>query len=149
MEVNKVTELVGLFVATPPQRISLQGSIANMIESLNESSEQRVEYAFHDLNDYDQDWRPTAPFGTLFVFENYPEQKSSNDYSLEYHHLGTVSGTNHQIVLCVFPGETLEFSLFYDGSEISQELASNIVKDYQKALFKLIEAEKAEDFQLI
>ncbi|PQJ70522.1 hypothetical protein BTO01_04200 [Vibrio jasicida] len=149
VEVNKVTELVGLFVATPPLRIPLQGSIANMIENLNESSEQRVEYAFHDLNDYDQDWRPTAPFGTLFVFENYPEQKSSNDYSLKYHHLGTVSGTNHQIVLCVFPGEMLEFSLFYDGSEISQELASNIAKDYQEVLFKLIEAEKAEDFLLI
>ncbi|MGY3571526.1 condensation domain-containing protein [Vibrio paucivorans] len=148
MEISKVTELVGLFVATPPLRIPLEGSISNMVQRLNENNEQRMEHAFYDLNHYDEHWRPTAPFGTLFVFENYPEQNMGDNYSLGYHHLGTVSGTNHQIVLCLFPGEQLEFSLFYDSSEISAELAKNIIHDYQKVLTKLIDAERAEGLLL-
>ncbi|WP_157939839.1 hypothetical protein [Vibrio kanaloae] len=115
---------------------------------MNENNEQRMEHAFYDLNHYDEHWRPTAPFGTLFVFENYPEQNMGDNYSLGYHHLGTVSGTNHQIVLCLFPGEQLEFSLFYDSSEISAELAKNIIHDYQKVLTKLIDAERAEGLLL-
>jgi amino acid adenylation domain-containing protein/non-ribosomal peptide synthase protein (TIGR01720 family) len=148
MEIKKVTDLVGLFVATPPLRIQLHGSLANMVKQLNEHNDRRIEYAFYDLNHYDEKWRPTAPFGTLFVFENYPEQKALDDYSLIYRHLGTVSGTNHQIVLCLFPGEALQFSLFYDSSEISPELASHIIHDYHEALKRLLGAEEANDLLL-
>ncbi|AUI88591.1 hypothetical protein BS333_20010 [Vibrio azureus] len=145
MDVGKVTELVGLFVATPPLRVHLEGPISQMVKKLNENNQQRIDHAFYDLNHYDDEWRPTAPFGTLFVFENYPEQKGEDKSSLTYRHLGTVSGTNHQIVLCLFPGESLGFSLYYDRSEISAELASQIANDYQAMLIKMIRAESAGD----
>lgn len=136
-DISKVTELVGLFVATPPLRIRTEGDISMLVQQLNADSEQRTEYAFCDLNHYDEHWRPTAPFGTLFVFENYPEQKHQDDYSLQYYHMGTVSGTNHQIVLCQFPDEEMHFSLFYDSTELSTGLASRIADDYRSVLLAL------------
>ncbi|WP_019615348.1 condensation domain-containing protein [Psychromonas ossibalaenae] len=137
-EIDSVTDLVGLFVATPPLRVKVTGSTKSALAQIVDSSSERMEYAFYDLNDYDHKWQPTAPFGTLFVFENYPEQETnSENRSLHIDHIGTTSGTNHQIVVCVFPGEKMGFNLFYDCTELSQNKAVETANQFQLSLMTL------------
>lgn len=145
MEISRITERVGLFVATPPIRLRLEGTVKEMITQIRDHSEQRVEHAFYDLNQYDAQWKPTAPFGTLFVFENYPEKNNQDNLSLIYRHKGTVSGTNHQIVLCLFPGDELSFSLFYDNDELTTVLAEAVARDFLTRLQKIITATKVDE----
>lgn len=145
MEISRITERVGLFVATPPLRLKLKGSLSEMLLQLAGDAEQRIEHAFYDLNHYDEQWHPIAPFGTLFVFENYPEQKRQDDNSVVYRHLGTVSGTNHQIVVCLFPGEALSFSLFYDSNELSVGLASEVAQKFLATLQSITTSSEIED----
>ncbi|AKM47652.1 Carrier domain-containing protein [Edwardsiella anguillarum] len=145
VEISRVTDLVGLFVATPPLRVKLTESLDAVAQQLIDAAEPRTEHAFHDLNRYDERWRPTAPFGTLFVFENYPEQKSQEHDLVQYHHRGTVSGSNHQIVLCQFPADSMPFSLFYDSAELSAALAERIAHDYRTTLQLLPASQQLSD----
>lgn len=146
-EIPNILERVGLFVATPPLRVNVTGHIASILEAIVEQSTPRLEYAFFDLNIYDETAGPTAPFGTLFVFENYPEQSSDNGHDSDQHklkmkHLGATSGTNHQIVVCVFPGVEMGFNLFFDSTELSREKAKDVAKIFKSSLLTLCDTDE-------
>lgn len=137
-KIPEVTALVGLFVATPPLRVRLQGDLREELKQISCFRNERTEYAFFDLNYYDSQLRPDSPFGTLFVFENYPQQtKESTNITLKLEHIGTTSGTNHQIVVCIFPGQNMAFNLFYDQTEISESIAIDISTNYKQELLNL------------
>ncbi|BDU39736.1 condensation domain-containing protein [Vibrio nigripulchritudo] len=140
--IHAITHMVGLFLATPPVRVNVSGNIAFALSNLVENSANRLEYGFFDLNEYDEDWKPVAPFGTLFVFDNYPDQENhptSKMLSLEK--LGTVSGTNHQLVLCVTPGHAMSYTLFFDGTEISEEVANLVANEFLSSMLTLCETD--------
>ncbi|WP_224055879.1 condensation domain-containing protein [Vibrio penaeicida] len=136
-----IDRMMGVFSATPPLRINVNGDVSSALSQIAESSAERLEYGFLDLNEYDEEWVPTTRGGTLFVFnsqlahEIQPIHPRTQNLTLE--RLGTVSGTSHQIIMSVTSGHAMSFNLFFDSTEISEEVANLIANEFLSSLLTL------------
>ncbi|MBD1557489.1 amino acid adenylation domain-containing protein [Vibrio sp. S9_S30] len=122
-EIDNVQSLFGLFVASPVLRVKgvSHKSVEKHLDEIALSQLDRQQYAFHELNHYDEHWVPTSPFGSLFVFENMPDGETDEKPPFEYEVVDVVSGSNHQTVLCLVPTpNNLMLKLFFDSNELSK-----------------------------
>ncbi|MGP2835812.1 amino acid adenylation domain-containing protein [Serratia nevei] len=127
-DIEQVQTLFGLCVASPVLRLRAirRRPLYELLDDIADSQTFRQKYAFSELNRYDENWVPTSPFGSLFVFENMPKPAMDPRLPFQCRVMDIVSGSNHQTVLCLFPeAERLAISLFYDSHEIARE---NIVE---------------------
>ncbi|GLQ72311.1 non-ribosomal peptide synthetase [Vibrio penaeicida] len=123
-EIDNVESLFGLFVASPVLRVKgiKNKSVGKHLEDIALSQLDRQQYAFHEINHYDEQWVPTSPFGSLFVFENMPDGETEEKPPFEYEVVDVVSGSNHQTVLCLVPTpDNLMLKLFFDSNELSKQ----------------------------
>lgn len=140
-QINDVTDLVGLFVSAPPLRLSniRHKTTEELLVEISNTQANRQDYAFFDLNLYDSQWKPKSPFGCLFVFENMPEARINNYVPFKLDVSNFVSGSNHQMVICLFPKEkNIELSLFFDSTELSEKTASKVIQGFIENLQKVI-----------
>jgi hypothetical protein len=72
--------------------------MSDLLEDISRAQRDRQRFAFHELNQYDQNWLPVSPFGSLFVFENMPEAHLDDGLPFRIKLLDVVSGSNHQTV---------------------------------------------------
>lgn len=140
-QIANVTDLVGLFVAAPPLRLSdiKRKTTEELLLEISNSQANRQEYAFFDLNIYDSKWKPKSPYGCLFVFENMPEARINKYVPFNLDVSSFVSGSNHQMVICLFPKEkNIELSLFFDSTELSEKTACEVIHGFIENLQKVI-----------
>ncbi|WP_323047263.1 condensation domain-containing protein [Paraburkholderia sp.] len=141
-EIDNAEHLVGLFVASPVLRLTAirQRSLSDLLEDISATQRDRQQFAFHELNQYDQNWLPVSPFGSLFVFENMPEAHLDNDLPFRFKLLDVVSGSNHQTVFCLFPHKDgLQLRLFYDARELAEETVACLLTRFIGILDNMIE----------
>ncbi|MBH2663716.1 amino acid adenylation domain-containing protein [Serratia ureilytica] len=133
-DIEQVQTLFGLCVASPVLRLQAirRRPIYALLADIADSQTLRQKYAFSELNRYDEQWVPTSPFGSLFVFENMPQPQKDPRLPFTFRVTDIVSGSNHQTVLCLFPeAERLAISLFYDSHEIAQETIVAVGRRFQ------------------
>ncbi|MBD1557602.1 AMP-binding protein [Vibrio sp. S9_S30] len=141
-----IERMVGVFSATPPLRINVSGEVSQALYHIAETSTDRLEYGYLDLNEYDDEWVPITNWGTLFVFNNQTEHKAQQTHTknLLSEQLGTVSGTNHQVIMSVTLGHAMSFNLFFDSTEINEEVANLIANEYLSSLLTLCRNDSLE-----
>lgn len=133
-DIEQVQTLFGLCVASPVLRLQAirRRPIYALLADIADSQTLRQKYAFSELNRYDEQWVPTSPFGSLFVFENMPQPQKDPRLPFTFRVTDIVSGSNHQTALCLFPeAERLAISLFYDSHEIAQETIVAVGRRFQ------------------
>ncbi|CZF84613.1 non-ribosomal peptide synthetase [Grimontia marina] len=123
-EIENVESLFGLFVASPVLRATQiwEKSAAELLHEIQTTQPDRQQFAFQELNHYDENWVPTSPFGSLFVFENMPEAEVGGTLPFTFEPVMTVSGSNHQTVFCILPlVDGYKLNLFYDARELRED----------------------------
>lgn len=137
-EIEHVDRLAGMFVASPVLRLRYIHSRSNedLLADIASSQPDRQQHAFHELNHYDEHWRPTSPFGSLLVYESMPAPEIADDMPFTLKPFDATSGSNHQTVLCLLPdSQHFGFILFYDSGEVSdttiQSVASRFVAELE------------------
>ncbi|MDR3738308.1 MAG: amino acid adenylation domain-containing protein [Terracidiphilus sp.] len=142
-QVDDAEHLVGLFIASPVLRLTAirQRSVADLLDDIARTQPDRQQFAFYDLNHYNQNWVPESPFGSLFVFQNMPELDLGSDPPFRISLLEAVSGSNHQTVFCLTPqSEGLQLQLFYDARELSEETAAQLLARFVSVLINMVTA---------
>ncbi|CCN80747.1 Putative ANTIBIOTIC SYNTHETASE [Vibrio nigripulchritudo SFn27] len=143
-EIDNVQSLFGLFVASPVLRVKGVSNkpVEKHLDDIALSQLDRQQYAFHELNHYDEHWVPTSPFGSLFVFENMPDGETDETPPFEYEVVDVVSGSNHQTVLCLVPTpENLMLKLFFDSSELSKHHVQEVFDRFVMVVELLTESQ--------
>ncbi|MCP4296965.1 MAG: hypothetical protein GY786_15285 [Proteobacteria bacterium] len=140
-----IQQTVGVFSAHPPLRIIVKGKVSKALSQIAETYTERLKYGFLDLNEYNEEWVPTPGLGTLFLFNNQPEKESeTSSSSLVSEQLGTVSGSNHQMVMSVTSGSEMTFSLLFDTTQISENVANEVTNEYLSSLLTLCHADSLD-----
>lgn len=136
-EIEHVDKLAGMFVASPVLRLKHIHSRRNedLLADIASSQPDRQQYAFHELNRYDDAWRPTSPFGSLLVFESMPAPEIGDDLPFTLQPFDGTSGSNHQTVLCLLPDtQHFGFVLFYDCREIGDKTIQGVAERFIEEL---------------
>lgn len=131
--IEQVDRLAGMFVASPVLRLQGIHSRSNeaLLAEIASSQPDRQQYAFHELNHYDDAWRPTSPFGSLLVFESMPAPEIGDDVPFTLQPYGGSSGSNHQTVICLLPdAKHFGFIVFYDCREVGDETIQAVAKRF-------------------
>lgn len=139
--IDDVAQLAGLFVASPVlrlQQVRHQPASA-LLADIARSQPDRQQHAFYELNHYDSRWKPTSPFGSLFVFESMPKARIG-ELPFTVTPLDNVSGSNHQTVLCLIPeADELHLSLFYDAGELSAQTIGRLCTRFIQRIEMLVQ----------
>ncbi|RXJ69818.1 hypothetical protein CS022_23660 [Veronia nyctiphanis] len=133
-EIENVESLFGLFVASPVLRATQirEKSAAELLHEIQTTQPDRQQFAFQELNHYDENWVPTSPFGSLFVFENMPEAEVSRALPFSVEPVMTVSGSNHQTVFCILPlADSYKLNLFYDARELREDTLQELLSRFK------------------
>lgn len=145
-EIHDVDKCVGMFVASPVLRLRHihSRSDEDMLSDIVASQPDRQQYAFHELNHYDEKWHPTSPFGSLLVFESMPAAEMGDNPPFTMRAIDGTSGSNHQTVLCLLPdANQLGFVLFYDGGEVSSATIDSVCTGFIQQLEALSSLKEA------
>ncbi|PQV48064.1 non-ribosomal peptide synthase protein (TIGR01720 family)/amino acid adenylation domain-containing protein [Paraburkholderia sp. BL21I4N1] len=140
-QIDDVARLVGLFVASPVLRLIYvrQRSVFDLLDDIRGTQSDRQQFAFHELNHYDAQWVPQAPFGSLFVFENMPEADFGSAPPFRLKPLNAISGSNHQTVLCLIPhADGLRLRLFYDTRELREDTVTRLLGQFVAILDDMV-----------
>ncbi len=129
---------VGAFSATPPLRVNVKGKVSQALSNIAEKSLERLRHGFLDLNEYNEEWDPEPSLGTLYIFNNKAEKELETlPRSLVSEPLGTVSGTNHQMVISITSGSTVTFTLLFDFTEVSEKVANEVANEFLSSMLTL------------
>ncbi|MFL9919753.1 amino acid adenylation domain-containing protein [Paraburkholderia fungorum] len=140
-QIGDAAHLVGLFIASPVLRLTAirQRSVPDLLDDIARTQPDRQQFAFYELNQYDQNWVPESPFGSLFVFQNMPELDLGSDPPFRISLVDAVSGSNHQTVFCLSPHpEGLRLQLFYDARELAQETVARLLARFTTVLVNMV-----------
>ncbi|MEO0539238.1 MAG: amino acid adenylation domain-containing protein [Cyanobacteria bacterium P01_A01_bin.105] len=135
-DLSGVESMVGLFINTVPLRTQLphDAMLLPWLQRLQTEQRSRDTHGYTALTDL-QDWSEvpngTPLFDSLLVFENYPLSIESATRNLAD---GLVlkdgqgyERTNYPLTLVVIPGESIQLSLRYDASQISDAAAHRLL----------------------
>jgi amino acid adenylation domain-containing protein/non-ribosomal peptide synthase protein (TIGR01720 family) len=134
-ELEGVEEMVGLFINTLPVRMRLPAG-ARLGAWLAELQRTQVEAREHEYTPLVQvhGWsevpRGTPLFESLFVFENYPIERSATgevDAQLELTEGRGVEWSSYPLALVASPGSQLSLTLTWDGSRFGEESIDQVV----------------------
>ncbi|ASS75351.1 hypothetical protein CIG75_10345 [Tumebacillus algifaecis] len=116
-------EMVGLFIGTLPIRVQIESTQAVLpyLRALQQRQSEVREYEYTPLVDI-QKWSEVshgqALFDTIFVFENYPMDRSltENVGGLLVEEIMSEEWNNYPLTLTVVPGSKLMLKAMYDQS---------------------------------
>ncbi|MEL7500838.1 MAG: amino acid adenylation domain-containing protein [Cyanobacteria bacterium J06554_6] len=127
-DLTGIESMVGLFINTVPlrSRLTNDAMLLPWLQQLQTEQRDRDIHSYTALADL-QDWSevPNGPplFDSLLVFENYPvsidlvTRNLADDLVLKDGQ--GYERTNYPLTLVVIPGESIQLSLRYDASQIS------------------------------
>ncbi len=135
--------MVGLFINTLPIRaqISNEINILNWVKEFNISLNDLREYEHSSLVDIQKLCNLPAKqnlFDTLFVFENYPTDYSSNSTgSIKLKDFNSFEETNFPITIISAPGEIIKIDAAYDVGKI-EEFRIDLLLNHFKNILQYI-----------
>ncbi|HZI56986.1 MAG TPA: condensation domain-containing protein, partial [Verrucomicrobiae bacterium] len=130
-ELAEIERMVGLFINTVPLRVHLPAgeSFVDVLTGIQESQSEMLSVYHLGLSEIQHGTGFEQLFDTIFVFENYPLDRSLLERSFAGPRIAGVEmldGAHYPLALMIAPGEQLHVRLDFDPARFSAEQASTI-----------------------
>lgn len=134
-------EMVGLFINTLPARVRIDGSapVALWLQALQTEQLALREFEHSSLTDV-QGWsevpRGQPLFESLFVFENFPVDRSlqTEHFGLRVSEAVLHEQTNFPLTLVLVPGERLQMKIGFDAARFSSDEIARLFAAYREVV---------------
>jgi amino acid adenylation domain-containing protein/non-ribosomal peptide synthase protein (TIGR01720 family) len=138
-ELAEIEQMVGLLINTVPLRVCLRAgeSFIGLLERIQESQSKMLNVYHLGLSDIQHAAGLEQLFDTIFVFENYPLDRSLLERSfagLRIAGVEMLDGAHYPLALMIAPGERLHVRLDYDPVRFNTEQASTIASRFIRLL---------------
>ena len=144
-EVDRVGEIVGMFLTTLPLRITIEPDqpVSEWLAALQRQLLDLQQFQYSSLAEI-QSWSDVAPGESLFdvvlVFENYPTAPQRADDGLAIDVTDVFEQSPYGITLLIGPGEEIEIVALYNRSIFAPEQIDEVLHRFERAVEQLVHA---------
>src|SRR5581483_4282174 len=146
VNVPGIESIIGLFINTLPLRVRIDPlqSVPSLLQQLQAQQIESRQYEYSPLAQV-QSWsevpRGTPLFESLFVFENYPLEKSTTqpgETRFEIQAMSLVEQTNYPISIFIIPGQQLLLKIVYERNHFGAATIERMLLHLQAILDGMI-----------
>lgn len=129
-----VEDIVGLFINTVPQRVTVRPDVdlGDLVASMQKAQLAQRDVDHCALSEI-QAWSPIPPgeplFDTLFIFENLPGTGKANSGSAF-----AFERTNYPLTLLIAPGQTIGLKAIFEIPRLAEPEVRQLLLQYQALL---------------
>ena len=145
-EIEDVEAILGLFLNTIPVRVNLaQYTVTGCLQKMQAEAVSSMDHHHYSLAEIQglSSLRQNL-FDHVMVFENHPMDVSMlSDDNSEIPEVKSVDFSDqlqYQLAIIVIPGDSIEFSIYYDPSVYSPQTLCSIERDISRTLAQMLEA---------
>ncbi|MFL6311057.1 MAG: amino acid adenylation domain-containing protein [Terriglobales bacterium] len=152
-ELAEIEQMVGLFINTVPLRIRLHPGelFLDVLARIQESQSEMLNVYHLGLSEIQREAGFEQLFDTIFVFENYPLDRSLLTRSFAGLRISNVEmrdGAHYPLALMIAPDDRLRVRLDYDPARFAAEYAAGTASRFIRLLQSAVAQPKAPWHQL-
>ncbi len=148
-DIEGIERMIGLFINTLPVRVRIPIN-SNLLSWLKELQEQQAELRQYDYSPLVQiqNWSEvpagTPLFESLFVFENYPLERTTDDGQEEtrpvrLEEVKASEQTTYPLTIIALPGQQLTLKVLYDRARFEASAIARLQEHIQEIFASIIQ----------